>query len=165
MSLSALEKLRYYKNPELAEGILKTELAKRKLTVYGARATNVQLPNYLNKQTEDYDVLSKKPKKTALELLNRLNREYGGEYFRLEHAEHKGTFKIKSNVTNKTIADITQAKNFPKSKEHLGINYRELPSIKKTLKRVLSSGKAEFRKEKDLELLQRIELGENTSIL
>ena len=163
MSLTALEKLKYYKNPELAEGILKTELAKRKLTVYGARATNVQLPNYLNKKTEDYDVLANKPKKTALDILRRLNKEYGGEYFRLEHAEHKGTFKIKSNVTGGTIADITQAKRFPKSKEHLGINYRALPSIKKTLKRVLRSGKAEFRKDKDLELLQRIELSEESN--
>jgi hypothetical protein len=160
MSLTAIEKLRYYQNPELAEGILKTELAKRKLTVYGARASNIQLPNYLNRKTEDYDVLANKPKKTAVELLNRLNKEYGGEYFKLEKAEHKGTYKIKSNVTGGTIADVTQAKRFPKSKEHLGIRYRELPSIKSTLKKVLKSGKAEFRKEKDLELLQRIELGE-----
>jgi hypothetical protein len=160
MSLSAIEKLRYMRNPELAEGLIKTELAKRGLTVYGARATNIQLPNYLNKDTNDYDVLAKKPKKTALEIINKLNKEFDGEYFRLEKAKHKGTFKIKSNVTDKTVVDITQVKKFPKSKEHLGISYRSLPSIKKTVKNVLKSGKAEFRREKDLDLLNRIELSE-----
>lgn len=164
MSLTALEKLRYYKNPELAEGLIKTELAKRGLTVYGARATNIQLPSYLNRQTEDYDVLAHKPKKTALDILKKLNKEYGGEYFRLEKAEHKGTFKIKSNVTNKTVADITQVKKFPKSKEHLGISYRDLPSIKKTVQNVLKKGKAGFRREKDEELLSRIELFEKSKL-
>lgn len=157
--LTTEEKLRYYKNPTLAEGILKGELARQKQIVYGARASNINLPSYLQKHTTDYDVLTKKPKKSAEELMKKLNREYGGEYFRIEPAQHKGTFKVKSNVTNKTIVDFTRAYRHPKTTEHLGIKYATTESIKRAIKKSLKKPEAEFRKEKDLELLQRIKLG------
>lgn len=160
MSLSYSQKLKYYKNPELAEGILKTELAKKRLIVYGARASNIQNPAYLRRNTEDYDILTKKPQKTAEELARKLNREYGGEYFKVEPAQHKGTYKVKSNVTGKTIADFTRAYRHPKVKEIGGIRYASSESIKRAISKLLKNPLAEFRKEKDLETLQRLKLGE-----
>ncbi|MCK9429543.1 MAG: hypothetical protein M0R17_06025 [Candidatus Omnitrophica bacterium] len=162
--LTAIDKLRYYQHPELTEGLIKEELVKRKLTVYGAKSSNIQLPYYLQKHTEDYDVLSKKPKKTAKEILNKFNRAYNGEYFELKKGLHRGTYKIKSIVSGKTVMDITQEKKQQKYKEHLGIRYKELPSIKKSVQRVLKRGNAKFREDKDLELLQRIELAQKTSL-
>jgi len=163
MSLSTEQKLRYYKNPVLAELILKSELIKRKLITYGARASNVQLPPYLRKKTTDYDVLANKPKRTALEILKKLNKEFGGEFFSIKKAEHKGTYKIVSNVTKKTLLDVTQKKRTPKTTTIRGITYRKLPSIKKAIQRVIKKPSTEFRREKDLELLQRINLSKGVS--
>jgi hypothetical protein len=162
--LTAIDKLIYAKNPHLVEGLLKAELAKRDLVVYGARASNLQLPQHLQRATSDYDVLSKKPKKTAREILTNLNKGLGGEYFRLEQAKHKGTYKIKSNYTNETIADITQEKRKPKYKEHLGIKYKKLNSIKRALQKSVKNPKAEFRKGKDLETINRIKLTEEINL-
>jgi hypothetical protein len=158
--LTPEQKLIYYQHPHLAEGILKTELAKKKQIVYGARASNIHLPYYLQKNTEDYDVLTKKPEQEAKELVKRLNREYGGEYFRNEQAKHKGTYKVVSNVTNKTIADFTRAYKHPKTKEVLGIKYVQPSSIKRAIIKSLKNPEAEFRKDKDMETLQRLRLGE-----
>ena len=160
--LNKEQKLKYYKNKELAEGILKGELARNNQIVYGARASNIHLPSYLQKHTEDYDVLTKKPESSARELINKLNKEYGGEYFRLEQAKHKGTYKVISNVTNKTVADFTRAYRHPETKEHLGINYATPKSIKRALIKSLKNPDAEFRRDKDLDTLQRIKLGINT---
>lgn len=162
--LTPQQKLEYYKHPYLAEGILKRELIKRKQIVYGARASNEQLPYYLQRHTEDYDILTKKPEQEAKELVKQLNKEYGGEYFRTEPAIHKGTFKVISNVTNKTIADYTRARRHPKTKEILGIKYAQSTSIKRALQKAIRNPEAEFRKDKDFETIERIKLGEKINL-
>jgi hypothetical protein len=121
--------------------------------VYGARATNVQLPTYLRKKTEDYDILTKKPKKSARELVNELKKVTGKD-FKIEKAQHKGTYKIK--LGDKTIVDYTQLKKLPKIKESWGIKYKDLSSIKKSTRRLIKKPSAEFRRDKDLSTLDRI---------
>jgi hypothetical protein len=160
MSLTPQQKLYYYQHPHLVEGILKTELAKKRQIVYGARAVNIQNPSYLGRHTEDYDVLTKKPEKEAKALVSALNKVYGGEYFRSEPAKHKGTFKVKSNITEKTVVDYTRLHRPPKVKEINGVRYADVSSIKRALSKSLNNPEAEFRKDKDFETIERIKLGE-----
>lgn len=122
--------------------------------IYGARATNVQLPQHLRKQTEDYDILTKKPKKSALELTKKLNRAVGREEFKVVPAKHKGTYKIK--YKGETVVDYTQLKRIPKVKNVFGTNYYNIKSTKRNVQRLVKNPAAEFRREKDVSTLDRI---------
>jgi hypothetical protein len=121
--------------------------------IYGARAINRQTPKFLNKDTEDYDIQTKKPKKSARELVSELKRINLNAT--MEKAQHKGTYKVK--IDGKTIADYTHLKGKPKTTLLLSNRYYDIKSIKKDLQRTLKKKRAEFRKEKDTDSLGRIE--------
>lgn len=121
--------------------------------IYGARAINQQVPEYLRKKTSDYDILTKKPKKTAKKVLEELKRRTGKE-FTLKKAKHKGTYKIK--YEDETVIDYTQLKRKPKTKSSFGNKYYDIKSIKKNISRSLNNPNNLFRKDKDLDSLNRI---------
>lgn len=135
--------------------------SKEKQIIYGARAINSQVPTYLKKKTTDYDILTKKPKKSAKELMNELNKRIGRNEYKVSKAKHKGTFKVKDSKDN-TIVDYTQLKRTPKVNKSWGNEYRKLSSIKTHIKKSLGKKGNEFRREKDLDSLKRIEMSEKT---
>jgi hypothetical protein len=129
--------------------------------IYGARAINRQVSTPYQKETSDYDVLTKKPKKSAKELVNELNKRYEGKY-KLEKAVHKGTYKVKQIDTHETVVDYTQLKKTPKTKNSWGNKFKEINSIKQSIKKSINKKGNEFRKEKDEDSLRRIKLNEET---
>jgi len=135
--------------------------SKEKQIIYGARAINSQVPSYLKKKTIDYDILTNKPKKVAKDLALELNARIGRNEFKVVHAKHKGTFKVKDSKDN-TIVDYTQLKRTPKVNKSWGNNYKKLSSIKTHIKKSLGKKDNEFRREKDLDALNRIEMSEKT---
>lgn len=146
-------------NEQLVRQIILDKAQKKEQIIHGARAINRQLPTYLRKETEDYDVLTRKPKQSAEELVEELNKRVGKNEFRIEKAQHKGTFKIKDS-SGKTIADYTQLKKVPKTVTSWGNKFYNLSSIKKNIQKRLHNPTKEFRKEKDMNALGRINISE-----
>jgi len=139
------------------------DLAQRKgQIIYGARAINPQLPTYLQKETIDYDILTKRPKKSAQELVKELQRVTGKE-FRVVKGKHEGTYKVKTN--DKTIVDYTQLKREPKIKNILANKYQDIKSIKRSVQRLVKKKEAKFRREKDISTIERIKRYEMTEFL
>ena len=142
------------KNPELfIRGII-LRSAERGQIVYGAMATNVQLPSHLRKETTDYDILTHKPRKSAMEMAEKLNKAVGSKRYKVVKGKHKGTYRIQAN--NKTIIDYTQLKRKPKTKKIFGTEYKHIKSIKKGTKRLIKKPGTEYRRQKDISTLSRI---------
>jgi len=162
MVLTPKQKLKYYRNQQLAKQLILQDAAEDGHIVFGAQALNAQLPPHLNKYTEDFDVFTKQSKKEAEQMEKKLDKAYGGDYFRVQSAIHKGTYKVKSNVTNRTVADYTGQGKKPRFKKILGVKYADLKSIKRKIGKTLRDEAQEFRHDKDRETLQRIKLHEKT---
>jgi len=159
VKLTKKDKLKYYKNKELAEQLIKQDAVEDGHVIYGARAINAQLPTHLQKNTEDYDVFVNNSKKEANEMEEKLDKKFGGDFFSVKQAKYPKTTKVKSNVTGDTVVDYTTKKKFPKSTNILGAKYAKLNTIKKGIKKTLKDEKSKFRWDKDKEALQRINLG------
>lgn len=127
---------------------------KKGQVIYGARAFNIQSPDYLKKKTTDYDILSKKPKKSAQETADTLSRRLGKEV-KVVKGSHKGTYRVKLN--SETLADYTQLKKKPSTKKSWGNEVRSLKSIKRNARRLSNKSGLEYRREKDLDTLRRIQ--------
>ena len=161
MKLTDKQKIEYYKHKNEKNKIIREDIKRKGYIVHGARAINAHLPTYLDVHTEDYDVFTTKPKRAATVVERRLDKHYGGNYFRTEPAEHEGTFKVRSNVTEKTAADYTKPDRKVDYKEVRGVKYATLQHHKNKIKESLSNKRNEFRHKKDLEALQRIKLYES----
>jgi len=127
--------------------------------IYGARAVNRQVPINLKKETIDYDILTKKPKKSAKELAKDI-KKFTNKDVEVTKALHKGTYKVK--VNGKTIVDYTQLSRAYPTQRVLSNKYKTLASIKKSLQKAVKKKSNEFRREKDLETIGRIKMSEET---
>jgi hypothetical protein len=152
----------FYKKDK--QGVASNKVIMRELRdsddiVYGARSVNAFVPKYLERHTEDWDIYTDDdPKTVARKMEKALDKHYGGNYFYVEAAKHKGTYKIKSNITKRTIADIT-IKDIEISKRKIGeINYATLDFQVDKIRSSLASGDNKYRHDKDKETLQRIEI-------
>jgi hypothetical protein len=164
MNIKNIAKILEEDKEYLVRPIILDKAQKEKQIIYGARAINIQLPKYLEKETKDYDILTKKPKRTAKEVITELNRRVGREEFKLVKAKHKGTYKIKDSK-GKTVVDYTQLKTKPKSKKVWGNQYYDIKSIKRNVSRLVKKSDTEYRRDKDLETLKKIKLSEDKFIL
>lgn len=132
------------------------DIASRKgQIVYGQQSINQQLPPRLRRETKDYDILAKQPKKEAEMLAYRLNRIYGNRY-EVKPAIHKGTYKVKDIETGETLVDYTSPRRHPKTKNLLGVKYADTDYAKRKIKKILKDIKSEFRWAKDKDILERI---------
>jgi len=162
MRLTKEQKLSYYKNKNMTKRLIVQDAVDDGHIIYGAQASNAQLPEYLQKDTEDFDIFTKKSKKEAEQMEKKLDKAYGGDLFRVEKAKHKGTYKVKSNVTGRTVADYSSQGKKPNFKKILGVKYADLKSIKRKIGKTLRDESSSFRHDKDRETLQRIKLSEES---
>jgi len=131
---------------------------KKKQIIHGAQATNKQLPVNLRKKTVDYDVYTKKPEQSAKELAKKLSKQFKKK-FEVSPGVHKGTFKVKDDK-GETIADYTRVYRKPKTVNKFGIEYASTGYAKRKLKKLVKNEATEFRRDKDLDTLERIRKGE-----
>lgn len=130
------------------------DMAQRKdQIVHGTRALNKQIPTHLKRKTEDYDIFTDNPRKSARELVRTLKRRLGNN-FKVVKGRNPGTFKVKRG--DKTVADYTQVRGKIRSKKILGIKYKDLGTIKRGTQKLVKKKGAEFRREKDIDTLSRI---------
>ncbi len=146
----------YIKKP-IISSVVQSKINRDEI-VYGAQAINKQLPIYLHKPTIDYDIFTSNPKREAKELEVALDCSFGGDYFHVIPAKHKGTFKVISKVDGETIADFTQPKEHIPYKVIAGVKYIDLDYVIQHIKKTLKDKKAKYRWEKDKDTLNRIKL-------
>jgi len=135
---------------------IENELTNSKLIVHGGRAINAQLPDWLDKATEDWDLFSTAPRETAEKLEKLLDEHYGGDFFGVIPAKHEGTFRIMNNITLKGVADITIPEKKIDYITEDGVNYATLEHHVERIKKTLADPTKKFRWKKDKETLQRI---------
>jgi len=158
VSLRQVEK--FHRKKQLIKNIIERTL-KDKEIVYGERAIEVRVPDYLQRNTKDIDVYANKPLKEAKEAEKELDKEFGGNYFYTVPAKHKGTFKVKSRINEYGYADFTKMpKKRPKSENIWGVNYQTLSEIKKGRIENIKNKQKKFRRGKDKDALNRIKIYE-----
>lgn len=146
------------------------KLAKdRKQIIYGARSIQKQA-NLFARDTTDYDIFDKNPKKSARILQKLLDKNVGFDYYFSKKGKHEGTWKVKgkgddlkaNTEDDISIADYTDIKKHPYYPAKIpykiidGIRYRIL---KEELRRKVATTKDpeyKFRKEKDMDDIKRI---------
>jgi len=127
------------------------------MVVFGSQALNAHFPDWLDKETKDWDVVVESDAgKLAYQLETKLDRRYGGDFFGVEPAIHPGTFRIRSKVTGVVVADVSLKDREIKFKQMQGINYATLDWLEGEAERVIASPEAKFRRHKDVDNLQRI---------
>ena len=161
MARSLKELNEYYKNQGRVDSVLREDLRGDDEIVYGARAVNAVLPDHLDKQTEDWDIMSKTPKKAAFEAERKLDTAFGGDFFETKPAIHPGTWKVKSKVTKRGVADFTKQEKKTDYHEIDGIRFATLDHQKDNIKRSLADPESRFRHDKDKETRQRIKIYES----
>lgn len=160
MSLSIKEKEEYYKKRNRINRLVAENIKKRGHVVFGARAINAHLPSHLDRHTEDFDLYSKTPRKSARRLERKLDDRFNGNFFRVEPAKHPGTTKVVSNVTERGIADFSSPAEPVSFIKKSGTNVITLQQVKKNIHKSLRNPEAEYRRAKDREAMQRINLYE-----
>lgn len=153
MNVQKLAKILEENNEYKIRGVILDTARKENQIIHGSRAFNIQSPSHLQKKTSDYDILTKKPKKSAQEVAEILRRRLNKEVT-VYKGTHKGTYKLK--VDNENIADYTQIKHSPKVINSWGNQVRSLKSIKQNTQRLVKNPNKEFRREKDLDTLKKI---------
>jgi len=127
------------------------------MIVFGTKAINAYLPDWLDKETKDWDVVSVgDSKKLADKLEGMLDRQYGNDFFSVESAIHPGTFRIRSKVTGVVVADISLKDRNIDFKRIKGVNYATLDWLEKEAERLIADPEAKFRRPKDTDTLRRI---------
>ncbi|TRZ52641.1 MAG: hypothetical protein D4S01_02570 [Dehalococcoidia bacterium] len=153
-------RLYYLSSPQLTDDTIRRFLEDNKATtLHGGKAVNAFLPDYLDKPTEDWDVIvPNNPKAVAGQLEHLLDTRYEGNFFKVLPSRHTGTYRIISIVTQRPIADVTLAEGPVPTKILDGINVATLDFHVKCLKDALADPRKKFRHRKDRETLQRINI-------
>ncbi len=128
--------------------------------VFGSQALNAHFPDWLDKDTKDWDIVATTtdPKTLAEKLERMLDEHYGGDFFSVEPAIHEGTFRIRSKVTGVVVADVSLKDREIDFKRIKGVNYATLDWLEKETERLLADPETEFRRRKDRDNLQRIKV-------
>ncbi len=160
MTLTLGQKENFYRNKGKIKRIILDNAENKGHIVHGARALNKIFPPFLDTQTDDWDLFSSTPKETAIKVEKKLDKKFGGDFFRTQQGRSPTTHKIKSNVTGKTVADYTiPDRKIPFDKID-GVNYANTEHFKRRIKDNLVDPKKEFRRDKDLDQLNRIKIFE-----
>lgn len=135
----------------------------RKQIIYGARSIQKQA-NLLARDTKDWDIFDKNPKKTAKLVQKKLDKNVGFDYYFSKPAEHEGTWKVKgrgedgimNTADDESIADYTKPETKPPFVVIDGIRYRLLKEELKKKVATVKDPEFEFRHEKDSDDIRRI---------
>lgn len=147
-----------YKDKQDIDNVILELAQKNKQVIYGQQSVNVQLPSKFRRKTNDYDILTKKPKQSAERLADRLNKKFKTDEFKVEPARYNKTFKVKDKE-GKTVADYTLTTKKPKTKEVWGVKYADIKYQEKKLKKILKDESSSFRHDKDMDTLKKIREG------
>jgi len=143
--------------------IILRQVKKNNSIVYGAQAAKRQL-GFFGRPTTDYDILSKRPGKSARQLERTLDRKSGGDFYFTRPAMHPGTVKVKHKGFDQKadtkddleVADFTRPKRRYKTTTINGVRYVTLSEVAKDKQTSLKDKEFAFRHQKDRDDLNRI---------
>lgn len=147
----------FHKKKHLIPTIIKGTIGKQEI-VYGEHALKIRFPKYLERPTNDYDVLSRTPMKDAIQAEKALDKKFGGDFFFVKQAEHEGTFKVVAYANQEGYADFTKLEKPVKYDTIKGIKYMSLDEEIKNRKKSLQNPEFSFRHPKDKDALNRIKI-------
>lgn len=152
----------FERNKPLINRFVRQRLGKTKRIVHGSRASNVQLPRFLNRVPGDWDVLAKNPKKAAKGMEKWLDKKFKGDFFSVRPGATKKlkVHKVFANTTGRGVVDFSLPDRKIPTVTVKQIRWATLKDQKqRALKNVKDPSKA-FRRSKDLDLLKRIRIFE-----
>lgn len=158
--LTLEQKERFFKNQEKVGEVIINHVKKRGLILFGQKATNRQLPKDLRKDTQDYDIFSPTPEKSAKRIERKLDRKFKGNFFVVKKAIHGGTYKVKSRVGDKGIVDVGKPERKVPTITKKGVKLATLKFQLQQIKKSLADKKFSFRHAKDREVRSRIKIAE-----
>ena len=150
-------------NQDLIPKIILNLARKRRQVVYGARS--IQAQNRLfARDTQDYDIFDRNPKKSAKIVQKQLDKAVSFDYFFAKQAEHKGTWKVKGKgndlkANTKDDVSIVDYTDMPSRVPYIiknGVRYRILREEIKAKQKAVADKEFKFRHEKDKNDLNRI---------
>ena len=149
----------FHKNKKKINRTIRSKIDDHEI-IYGARALNKRLPNYLKQPTTDYDIYSPYPKRDAHEVERALDKKFKGDHFFVEPATHPGTFRVKAHATGVAHVDYTKPEEKIPYDIINGKKYVKLSFMKKHINSTLNDPDAGYRHEKDRDALNRIKIYE-----
>lgn len=157
--------IKWVKQGEVKRKIL-NQTKKEGNIVYGARSIQAQT-GIFSRGTEDYDIFSKKPEKSAMATEKELDKVTLGDNYYVKSALHPGTWKVmdkgfdnkKGTKDDFGIVDYTKfPKPKPKTVTIRGVKYRKLSEEEKAKRKSIKDPAYKFRHKKDKEDLNRMKL-------
>lgn len=144
--------------------IVLNQAKRNKEVVFGARALTKQLRPLQARPTQDWDLLSKKPKKSARQLERTLDRRSGADIYYTKPALHPNTTKVmhkgfdmkRGTRDDFGIADYSKQPKGLKTINIKGISFATLKWMLMQKKQTLKDPEAAFRRGKDISDLGRI---------
>lgn len=148
----------YYEKDDLVDETIERHLKESDdLILYGGKAVNLQLPDYLQRETEDWDIYAEDdPEQEAREIETLLDKRFGADFFSVVPSRHVGTFVVRSKVTGQGVADVTLKRTDVKHKKVAGIDVTTLEYQAKRMRATLGDPDKRRRWDKDRDTLQRI---------
>jgi len=146
--------------------IIKEQAKKNKSIVYGGQSLSRQLPIPFQRPPFDWDIYSKKPKKSAKQLERKLDKHSEADIYYTKPAlypkttkvMHKGMDRRKGTKDDFVVADYTKEPRGIESKKIEGVKYTTLRHEEKARKRILKDKKYKFMHRKSREDLGWIRL-------
>lgn len=147
----------FHKNKHMIPSIVLRTIGKKEI-VYGEMALKKRFPYYLERPTQDYDVLSMTPEKDAREAERALDKQFGGDFFYVKPGRHPGTWRVMAHANQEGYADFTKPEGrIPFEKIH-GKNYVKLGFEKKKRRKILQDPTSSWRHPKDRDAINRINI-------
>ncbi|KKN08448.1 hypothetical protein LCGC14_1056520 [marine sediment metagenome] len=150
----------FERNKNLVNRFVRGRLAKTGRTVHGTRATNAQLPRFLErKPTVDWDVFAKNPKKAAMNMEKFLDKKFRGDFFDVREGATKRlkVHKVFSNVTGDTHVDFSIPDRKVPTVSKRSVRFATLKDQFEKAKSNLKDPTKIFRTDKDRSLVRRVE--------
>lgn len=149
------------------ESIVKKQAKKNKSIIYGAQAISHQVFKPLSRPTVDWDIFSKRPRRSAQQLEKSLDKSSGGNWYYTKAAQHSGTWKVmdrgmdqrKGTKDDFGIADYTKKPSGLKTTTVGGVKFVRLSEVRKSKLKALRDKESKFRHAKDRDDLERIKRG------
>lgn len=145
--------------PEMERRITK-HAKKTKATIYGSAAFNAQVPKAHRKDFTDIDMLAFKNKRNAISLERKLDKEANCNIFYVDTLKCNGTktYRVQNKawIKKQTVADVSPHQKIPTNTVN-NIKYETIQQREKEVIRMLNTPGHEYRREKDLAMLRRIQ--------
>ena len=124
--------------------------------IQGERAVEIQVPDKYKRPTQDYDAYSSDPYNSAKETETELDWEFGGDYFHVKPAKHKGTYKVVSKIDGESYADYTKPSESTPNIKIGDTRYTTLRFELQKAIRTLNNKKYYYRHAKEKDKIKRI---------